>query len=585
MFFRKDNNDNERPDDFVLFNEDSQITEDSDALNDDGSFSGDSSSDDGSLLNKNEDFVPAEIAADEDMQTTKLLNTQEISEALDSVHKENSMLKKASVFIKSHRLQTIIVCIVLIAAIIGGAGYGAVCMANPLRNYVQYAASKENIVSTMEAEGVLASGDKYEIVSLVSGKIAESKYDVGDKVSAGDVLYKLDDTEAKLALERAKNELSKASDSASGGSVSTDTGRIIAPDAGTIESMTVKQGSVVTAGSQIGMIKKSDGSKAPIISYVSGTVSIVSASVGRSVSSGQLIASVKLNNSSSSNKDTSKYDKKSSEIDVQAAEKQLEAYTVKSPIDGVIIEKNNKAGDNVGDANSYKPMMVVLDTSKLTLTFSVDESRISEVEKGQPVTITSDSVPDTKFSGEVSSVGVEGKTDENGKVSFDVTVAVTEPEELKAGMKVKAKVILDTANSSTTVPQNALLKSDGQNALVIVKNDDSTSDKDISESIDNQLNHPEIKVPKGCSLVSVKYGISDGTNVQIISGLKVGEVIAYNPKADYGAFVKATGSNTSADSNSNTNKSDSSENNSGDDSAVEKQVEERMNNMLKNSSL
>ena len=100
MFFRKDNNDNERPDDFVLFNEDSQITEDSDALNDDDSFSGDSSSDDGSLLNKNEDSVPAEIAADEDMQTTKLLNTQEISEALDSVHKDNSMFKKASVFIK-----------------------------------------------------------------------------------------------------------------------------------------------------------------------------------------------------------------------------------------------------------------------------------------------------------------------------------------------------------------------------------------------------------------------------------------------------------------------------------------------------
>ena len=566
MFFRKDNNDNEKPEDFVLFDGDEQ----SDEVGTDN----DTPSENVSSSN--------EFGAQDELQDTKLLNAEEISEALEETNSsagDEGLFQRLINLAKKNRVQTIAICIILIAAIIAGAGYGAVKMANPLRNYVQYAASKENIVSTMEADGVLASGDKYEIVSLVSGKIAESKYEVGDKVSAGDVLYKLDDTEAKLAVERAKNELNKASDSGSGSSVSTDTGRIIASDAGKIESLSIKQGSNVVAGSQVGVIKKSDGSTSPIISYVSGSVSILSASVGRSVSNGQLIASVNLNGKSS-NKDTSKYDKKTSEIDVQAAEKQLEAYTVKSPIDGVIIEKNNKAGDNVGDANSYKPMMVILDTSKLSLTFSVDESRISEIEKGQSVTITTDSIPDTKFSGEVSSVGVEGKPDENGKVMFDVTVAVTDPEDLKAGMKVKAKVKLDTANSATSVPQSALLKSDGQNALVLVKNDDNTSDKDISESVDNQLDHPDVKVPKGCSLVSVKYGISDGTNVQIISGLKVGEVVVFNPKADNGEFVKSTNKNSDSD-----NKKSSSSDDSEDDSKVEQQVEERMNNMLKNSSL
>lgn len=566
MFFRKDNNDNEKPEDFVLFDGDEQ----SDEVGTDN----DTPSENVSSSN--------EFGAQDELQDTKLLNAEEISEALEETNSsagDEGLFQRLINLAKKNQVQTIAICIILIAAIIAGAGYGAVKMANPLRNYVQYAASKENIVSTMEADGVLASGDKYEIVSLVSGKIAESKYEVGDKVSAGDVLYKLDDTEAKLAVERAKNELNKASDSGSGSSVSTDTGRIIASDAGKIESLSIKQGSSVAAGSRVGVIKKSDGSTSPIISYVSGSVSILSAAVGRNVSSGQLIASVKLNGASSS-KDTSKYDKKTSEIDVQAAEKQLEAYTVKSPIDGVIIEKNNKAGDNVGDANSYKPMMVILDTSKLSLTFSVDESHISEIEKGQSVTITTDSIPDTKFSGEVSSVGVEGKPDENGKVMFDVTVAVTDPEDLKAGMKVKAKVILDTANSATSVPQSALLKSDGQNALVLVKNDDNTSDKDISESVDNQLDHPDVKVPKGCSLVSVKYGISDGTNVQIISGLKVGEVVVFNPKADNGEFVKSTNKNSDSD-----NKKSSSSDDSEDDSKVEQQVEERMNNMLKNSSL
>lgn len=557
MFFRKNKNENEAPEDFVLFSDAEQQT------------------DDNSLQ---------EDAVSEELQNTACINTSEIVESLeasdsddDDDSKKLGLFTRISQFASSHKIQTVSLCVILIAAIIAGAGYGAVQAANPLRKYVQYAASKENIVSTLEAEGELASGDKYEIVSLVSGKITKSEFEVGDEVSAGDVLYELDDTEAKLNLERAKNELNKANDP-SATSSSSDTGRIIASEAGTVESISVKQGSTVNAGSQIGIIKKSDGSTSPIISYVSGTVSIVSVSAGRSVSSGQLIAIVKLGGSTQSQA-SSTYDKKSSEIDVQAAEKQLEAYTVKSPIDGIVIEKNNKAGDNVGDANSYKPMMVILDTSKLSMTFTVDGSRIAEVKKGQPVTVTSDSVPDTKFSGEVSNVGLEGKNDGNGNIVFDVTVSVSEPDGLKSGMKAKAKIILDTANSSTAVPQDALLKSDGQNALVLVKNDETTTDKDIGDSLDNQLEHPDIKVPKGCTLVSVKYGISDGTNVQIISGVKVGEVIVYNPKADYGEFVKSTSKTDSS------KKSDDSEDYDKSDDDIEKELEEKMDDIFGNANI
>lgn len=551
MFFRKNKDDNEKVDNFDSFNDenlsDTTITD------------------------------AYEVEDSEDLNVTRTLNTEEIANAIEASDSDTNIFKKLISTAKTYKIQTALVCIVLVASIIAGAGYAAVQAANPLRRYVQYAASKENLVSTMEAEGVLETGDKYEIVSLVSGKIAESNYEVGDKVSAGDVLYKLDDTEAKLVLERAKNELSKA-DNSGGSSVSADSGRIIASDNGTIESLNVKQGSVVAAGSQIGKIKGSDGKSTPIISYVSGTVSVVSASVGRNVSSGQLIASVKLSNSQSSN---STFDKKTGEIDVQAAEKQLEAYTVKSPIDGVIIEKNNKSGDNVGDANSYKPMMVVLDTSKLYLTFGVDESRISEVEKGQSVTITCDSMPDTKFSGEVAFVGLEGKTNEDGKLMFDVKIAITEPEDLKAGMKVKAKIILDTSNNATAVPQDALFKSDGQNALVLVKNDSDTTDKDVSETIDNQLDYPDVKVPDGCSLLKVTYGISDGTNVQILSGIKVGDIVVYNPKADYGEFIKSTADHKVSSADDDSRKNDIN----ADDEIIERQVEEQMGNILKNSNL
>ena len=112
---------------------------------------------------------------------------------------------------------------------------------------------------------------------------------------------------------------------------------------------------------------------------------------------------------------------------------------------------------------------------------------------------------------------------------------------------------------------------------------DNGEDKDLSETTENSLNNPEIKIPKGCELKSVKYGISDGNNVQIISGVKVGDIVAYNPDEDNGQFIK---SNTAAKDSENTKSSGGSlsDNNSDADSqsddAVKKEVKDKVNNLF-----
>lgn len=586
-FFDK-NNDNDKPEDFVLMSDENSGNDNDTAVSqephtqqidtDESEFESEPTFD--SDVDTFSDDSQSAENDDEVTQDTALINVAEVSRSLDKKKKFN----KATLieYIKTHRTTTIAVCAVLIVAIIAAATIGIVTSANPLRNYVQAAAEKQNVMYTIDLGGTLNSGEKYEIMSLVSGTVAESKYEVGDEVKAGDTLYQLDDTEAKLAVERAKNELNKAKDATASGSVSSDTGRIVATDKGTIATLNIKQGSSVTAGSQVGSIKKADGASVPIISYVSGTVSIVSAQQGREVSNGQLIASVKLSGSSGSSKGNSEYDKKTGEIDVQAAQKQLENYTIKSPISGVVIEKNSKQGDNVGAGNSYKPMMVVMDTSKLSLTASVTDDIIKDVKKGQSVTITTDSISDTTFSGEVTNVGVEGKAGENGKINFDVTITISEPGDLKSGMNVKAKVILSSVKNVVTVPQSALLRTDGQNALVLTVSDDNGEDKDLSETTENSLNNPDIKIPKGCELKSVKYGISDGKNVQIISGIKVGDIVAYNPDEDNGQFIKANitskDSDTSKSSDNSSAKTDSDDSQSDDE--VKKEVRDKVNNLF-----
>lgn len=469
----------------------------------------------------------------EELSVTRKINTDEVTAALveQSAYEEKSGFGKTLYdFINKHKVASICAGAAAVVLIVASLSYGMIISANPLRGYEQTAVERGSVTRTMEVEGTLSTDSRYEITSLVAGKIIESDFEVGDEVSKNDVLYQLDDTEAKLAVERAKNELDKASDTTLNSSNTTV--RITATETGVISNLNIATGSSVTAGGQIGTIKKADGTVVPLMSYVSGTVTVVSVRSGQNVSTGQLVASVRL--AGSTNEKSTAYDKKSSEIDLQTAQKQLQDYTIKSPVSGIVTEKNNRVGDNVGITNSDKPMMVVLDTSKLTFTFSVDEYRVREIKKGQAATVSVDSIPDTAFSGEVTAVSAEGKRNEEGKTMFDVMVSIYEPGDLKAGMNVKAKVILDSVTNALYVSEKALMESDGQNALVFVKvnADDNAGGDDTSagESLENELAYPWIKVPKGCELIRVKYGISDGNNVHILSGLRIADIVVYDPE-------------------------------------------------------
>ncbi len=550
LFFGRKNNNEEIPEDFVLYEAD-EDEDDYDEVEEVYSDEDD--------YDEVEEFYPdeddydeaEEVYSDEDEsledQNTRKISLDEVELMLNEDEEDEEYEEiELSFFgrLIHNRVFVLVAGCIVAAAILAGAAYGVVNYLNPLRSYAQVMASKENVLRTMDVESTLESGNRYNITSLVAGKIITSKYEVGDTVKSGDVLYKIDDTDAKLALERAKNELDKASDPTTG--VKSSTARIVATEAGVIKTLTIKAGSSISAGSQIGTVLKSDGTVAPLISYVSGKVSVVSVNEGRTVSIGQVIASLEAKEGGTSESDR-KYDKKSGEIDVQSAQRHLDNYSIKSPVAGVIAEKNYRVGDNVGITDPDNPMMVIIDTSTLTFKFSVDEFKVREIKKGLEVIVTTDSMPDETFLGKVSYVSTEGVADENGNPLYEVGVVIDEPGNLKAGMNIKAKVVLASAKKVVAVPEKALLKSDGQNALILVKNDEFSEGVDdwIDESLENELQNPEIKVPDGCSLISVRYGISDGLITEVISGVDVGDTIVYDPDTENN-FVVATGDNKKA---------------------------------------
>ena len=61
--------------------------------------------------------------------------------------------------------------------------------------------------------------------------------------------------------------------------------------------------------------------------------------------------------------------------------KELEDYSIKSPIDGVVLSKEYKAGDSINSNYKGTSLMVVANMSKVKFDMSIDELDIAKVKK------------------------------------------------------------------------------------------------------------------------------------------------------------------------------------------------------------
>ncbi len=430
---------------------------------------------------------------------------------------------------------------------------------NPLGGYAETYVAKGNIIKTMSAGGNVEPNARYNITSLVSGTVTESPLNAGEAVKAGELVYKIDDTNAQIAVQQAENAVQRAQVSDSSSS-NNEQLRIYANATGTISGLNISAGSTVNGG-QIAVITQANGTEIGLIPSVTGTVQSVSVRNGASVTSGQVIATLRSNQTTSTQ--GRELDLASSKLALEQAEKELEKYKIASPIDGTILIKNAKVGDNVGTNQSGEPLMVIADMSRMKFTIEVDELDIWNIELGQTVVVTANALPGETFSGEITNIAGEGEKRGNGVTVYPVEITISDPGKIKSGMNVDAKIIINSSINVLTLPAAALYASDGTNALVI------TDSADIEEdALADPAEYPDIYVPKGYKLARVEYGLSDGTNVEILSGLSISDKVLYVEDEDAAQSVQPARDDSSSDSGTSAGDDSGSgaEESAGDDS-------------------
>lgn len=66
------------------------------------------------------------------------------------------------------------------------------------------AAGRGNLVLSNQFVGTVSPAESVYVIPMAQGKVTETFFEVGDEVQAGDVLFKIDDSSARLQLEQAK---------------------------------------------------------------------------------------------------------------------------------------------------------------------------------------------------------------------------------------------------------------------------------------------------------------------------------------------------------------------------------------------
>ena len=210
---------------------------------------------------------------------------------------------------------------------------------------------------------------------------------------------------------------------------------------------------------------------------------------------------------------------KNAQDSLQRTEDSLDDYTITSPIDGKVIEKNYKAGDNVdpstastSGASTY--MAVIYDMSRLTFDINVDELDVVKLKVGQKVRFTADALENQQFTGVLEKININGTT-VNGSTTYPVTVAVDGDGETLAdsglypGMNVSASIIVEEAGSVLSVPVDAVAR---DNTVLVA----GPGAVDESGSIVD---------PTKLEKREVTIGRNDSDYVEILSGLEAGETV------------------------------------------------------------
>ncbi|MDR2560610.1 MAG: efflux RND transporter periplasmic adaptor subunit [Holophagales bacterium] len=196
-----------------------------------------------------------------------------------------------------------------------------------------------------------------------------------------------------------------------------------------------------------------------------------------------------------------------------------------SPMDGVVTSRRIEQGETAVIGTMNQPGTVLLtisDMSKVETEMEVDEASIPNVKNGLEAQVRIDAYPNQTFKGVVTEVGGSPllQSGQQAAVKFKVKVQILDPPDtIKPGLSAQADIFTGSSDNALAIPFQALVVRDIQ-----LKEGETFKPGDKKEEEGVFL------VDAGAvKFVPIKTGLAGDMSIEVLEGLKEGDVIASGP--------------------------------------------------------
>jgi HlyD family secretion protein len=183
---------------------------------------------------------------------------------------------------------------------------------------------------------------------------------------------------------------------------------------------------------------------------------------------------------------------------------------VKSTISGTVLDVPVEVGNSVIEANTFNAgttIAFVADMNKMVFEGNVDESEVGKLKLGMDLILTLGAVENQKIEAVLEYISPKGVEDQ-GAIQFEIKAAIKNKEGvfIRAGYSANADIVLEKRDSVMAISEALLQFDEKKNPFVEIEKSSQVFEKK-----------------------SVKIGLSDGLNVEILDGISASDKIKSKP--------------------------------------------------------
>ncbi|MFH7003987.1 efflux RND transporter periplasmic adaptor subunit [Flavobacterium bizetiae] len=393
--------------------------------------------------------------------------------------------------------------VIIIAVLIGLSKAGVVGNKDEGKEVEVSKVAASTIVETVSATGKIQPEIEVKLSSMVSGEIIALNVKEGQVVKKGDLLVKINPDLYTSGLDRSVANLS-----------------------GTKAGLTQSEASYKEAKANYernktlydkGVISKSDWDKA--------------------ISTYEVAKATRQN---------AYYNVQSASASVTEARDNLGRTLIYAPADGTISVLNVELGERVLGTQQMAgtELLRVANLNNMEVEVDVNENDIVKVKIGDEANVEVDAYLKKKFRGTVTSISNSASTTltSDQVTNFKVKVRILKESyqdllegqpstysPFRPGMTATVDIITRTKNNVLAVPISAVVVKSDTSAVKEVKIEEPSDDKKPAPKSDKKFECVFVKEGDKAKIRVIKTGIQDDTNIEVMTGLKAGDVVITGP--------------------------------------------------------